>query len=134
MAKIIGNVKPEDEYTHPLGSETNFNESMYFNFFDQKEAIGGFIRLGNRANEGRAEMTVTLYLPDGRVLGEGSFHLWETSDLDGRLLRNVGLPGGLPFSPGLYVFEVGMREWRTESQAGLGKRETRKKVPFRIVP
>ena len=26
------------------------------------------MRIGNRANEGRAEMTVTLYLPDGRVL------------------------------------------------------------------
>jgi hypothetical protein len=68
MATIIGNGKAEDEYTHPLGSETNFNESMYFNFFDRKESIGGFIRLGKRANEGRAEMTITLYLPDGRVL------------------------------------------------------------------
>jgi hypothetical protein len=30
--------------------------------------MGGFVRLGNRANEGRAEMTVCLYMPDGRVL------------------------------------------------------------------
>jgi hypothetical protein len=36
------------------------NESMYFNFFDRERGIGGFVRLGNRANEGRAEMTVTL--------------------------------------------------------------------------
>jgi hypothetical protein len=41
---------------------------MYFNFFDREQSIGGFIRIGNRANEGQAEMTVTLYLPDGRVL------------------------------------------------------------------
>ncbi len=68
MAKIVGNLKPEDDYTHPLGPEPNFNESMYFNFFDPSRAIGGFVRLGNRANEGRAEMTVTLYLADGRVL------------------------------------------------------------------
>jgi hypothetical protein len=68
MAKIVGNLKPEDDYTHPLGPETNFNESMYFNFFDREQSIGGFIRIGNRANEGQAEMTVTLYLPDGRVL------------------------------------------------------------------
>jgi len=68
MAKIIGNLVPEDDYTHELGPEPNFNESMYFNFFDTKESLGGFVRLGNRANEGSAEMTVCLYLPDGRVL------------------------------------------------------------------
>jgi len=68
MARIVGNLVPEDDYTHPLGPEPNFNESMYFNFFDRARKVGGFVRLGNRANEGRAEMTTTLYLPDGRVL------------------------------------------------------------------
>jgi len=68
MAKILGNLVPQDDYTHPLGPEPNFNESMYFNFFDPKKSIGGFVRIGNRANEGRAEVTVTLYLQDGRVL------------------------------------------------------------------
>ena len=68
MAKIIGNLSPDDDYTHPLGPEPNFNESMYFNFFDPEKSMGGFVRLGNRANEGQAEMTVCLFLPDGRVL------------------------------------------------------------------
>jgi hypothetical protein len=68
MAKILGNLSPEDDFTHPLGPEPNFNESMYFNFFDPTQDIGGFLRLGNRANEGHAEMTVTIYLPGGRVL------------------------------------------------------------------
>jgi hypothetical protein len=68
VARILGNLKPEDDYTHPLGPEPNFNESMYFNFFDTRRALGGFLRLGNRANEGQAELTVCLYLPDGRVL------------------------------------------------------------------
>lgn len=68
MAQILGNLVPEDDYTHELGPEPNFNESMYFNFFDPKKSMGGFVRLGNRANEGRAEMTVTLYLEGGRVL------------------------------------------------------------------
>ena len=68
MARIVGNLKPEDDYTHPLGPESNFNESMYFNFFDPARSTGGFVRLGNRANEGVAELTVTLFLPDGRVL------------------------------------------------------------------
>jgi hypothetical protein len=68
VAHILGNLKPEDDYTHALGPEPNFNESMYFNFFDTRRALGGFLRLGNRANEGHAELTVCLYLPDGRVL------------------------------------------------------------------
>ncbi|MGH8997322.1 MAG: DUF7064 domain-containing protein [Acidimicrobiales bacterium] len=52
---------------HELGPETNFNESMYFNAFDPSSRCGGFFRLGNRANEGSGEMTICLYLPDGRV-------------------------------------------------------------------
>ena len=60
-------LEPADEYMHELGPEPNFNESMYFNVFDPENKIGGFFRIGNRANEGYAEMTVCLYLPDGRV-------------------------------------------------------------------
>lgn len=52
---------------HELGPEPNFNESMYFNAFDPTSRFGGFFRLGNRANEGSGEMTICLYLPDGRV-------------------------------------------------------------------
>jgi hypothetical protein len=58
---------PADEYMHALEEASNFNESMYFNVFDPAEHVGGFLRLGNRANEGYAELTTCLYLPDGRV-------------------------------------------------------------------
>jgi len=58
---------PTDEYTHPLEADPTFNESMYFNAYDPAAGVGGFFRLGNRANEGYAEMTVCLFLPDGRV-------------------------------------------------------------------
>ncbi len=68
MARIIGNLAPEDDLMHELGPEPNFNESAYYNFFDRAQGLGGWFRIGNRANEGSAEMTVCLYLPDGRVL------------------------------------------------------------------
>ncbi|MGH7288087.1 MAG: DUF7064 domain-containing protein [Myxococcota bacterium] len=68
MAKIIGNLAPEDDYLHELGPEPNFNESAYYNFFDKQQQLGGWFRIGNRANEGSAERTVCLYLSDGRVL------------------------------------------------------------------
>ncbi len=60
-------LEPIDEYMHELGPEPNFNESMYFNVYDPKQRVGGWFRCGNRANEGYAEMTVCLYLPDGRI-------------------------------------------------------------------
>jgi len=61
-------VKPTDEYMHPNTGEGNFNESMYFNFYDRTARCGGFARIGNRPNERYAEMTVALYQPDGTAL------------------------------------------------------------------
>src|SRR6266851_8937639 len=57
----------QDDLMHPNTGESNFNESAYYNFYDRSQRVGGFIRLGNRANEGYAEMTACLYLPDGTV-------------------------------------------------------------------
>ena len=61
-------LEPSDEFMHVNTGEPNYNESMYFNFFDVGQRRGGFLRLGNRPNEGHAEMTVCLYEPDGSVL------------------------------------------------------------------
>ena len=49
-------LEPEDEYTHPIEEEKNFNESMYINIFDPSSRLGGWFRVGNRPNEGYAEM------------------------------------------------------------------------------
>src|SRR4029079_11936720 len=58
---------PTDDLMHENTGEPNFNESAYYNFFDPARKVGGFVRLGNRPNEGYAEMTTCFYLPDGRV-------------------------------------------------------------------
>ncbi|MEM7017244.1 MAG: hypothetical protein AAF512_07870 [Pseudomonadota bacterium] len=60
-------LEPEDEYCHTPDAAKNYNESMYFNCFDPERKTGGWFRLGNRVNEGYAEMSNCLYLPDGRV-------------------------------------------------------------------
>jgi hypothetical protein len=60
-------LEPKDEYTHTPDAANNYNESMYFNVFDPATKVGGWFRLGNRPNEGYAEMTNCLYLPGGRV-------------------------------------------------------------------
>jgi hypothetical protein len=40
---------------------------MYFNIFDFEQKMGGWFRIGNRPNEGYAEMSICLYLPNGQV-------------------------------------------------------------------
>lgn len=60
-------LEPQDEFTHDPGDAENYNESMYFNAFDLNKRFGGWFRLGNRPNQNYAEMSVCLYLPDGRV-------------------------------------------------------------------
>ena len=75
---------PSDEYMHP-GPEPTFNESMYFNVYDASARVGGFVRVGNRPNESHAEMTVCLYLPDGRVA-----FMFQRADIDGNERFDAG--------------------------------------------
>ena len=60
-------LETQDEGMHAPTAEAHFNESVYCNGFDARSGVGGFLRLGNRVNEGYAELSVCLYLPDGRV-------------------------------------------------------------------
>src|SRR5215211_2462134 len=60
-------LEPDDDLLHPADDDENYNESRYYNFFDAGREFGGWVRMGNRPNQGYAEMTVCLYLPDGRV-------------------------------------------------------------------
>ena len=60
-------LEAEDEFSHPPDGASNFNESVYMNGFDPAQRVGGWMRLGNRVNEGFAELSVCLYLPDGRI-------------------------------------------------------------------
>ncbi|MCH2173763.1 hypothetical protein MK489_23545 [Myxococcota bacterium] len=71
MARIPEGCKlvldPQADYNHVPDDASNYNESMYFSIFDADRGLGGWFRIGNRVNEGYAEMTNCLYLPDGRV-------------------------------------------------------------------
>ena len=65
--EIVTVLEPEDEYPHEPDPVPNYNESMYLNGFDLEAEVGGWFRIGNRVNEGYAEMSVCIYLPGGRV-------------------------------------------------------------------
>ena len=89
---------PADDLLHPLEEASNFNESRYYNFFDATAGLGGWVRMGNRPNEGYAELTVCLYLPDGRVAVEVA---QVVRALDGALLREATVRHVYTFRDGL---------------------------------
>jgi len=60
-------LEPIDDFNHEPDAVANYNESMYFSVLDRARTIGGWVRLGNRVNEGHAEMSNCWYLPGGRV-------------------------------------------------------------------
>jgi hypothetical protein len=85
--KVVTVLEPQDEYPHDPGTAPNYNESMYLNAFDLERQVGGWFRIGNRVNEGYAEMTVCLYLPGGRV----AFMFGRPSIADNAALDAAGL-------------------------------------------
>ena len=56
----------EDDYLHQVGTERNWNESRYIDFHDPRAGVSGWFRIGMRPNEGHAEMSAFLTVPDGR--------------------------------------------------------------------
>jgi hypothetical protein len=60
-------VAPDDDLMHLPGDAATFNESMYFNLVHPASGIAAWCRLGNRPNEGYAEVTVCVYRPDGSI-------------------------------------------------------------------
>ena len=67
MANVRWICLDSDDLMHDNSGEENYNESAYYNFYAPAQRLGGFVRIGNRPNEGYAEMTLCLYLPDGTV-------------------------------------------------------------------
>jgi len=59
--------KPDDDVMHQPDGSAEFNESVYYNFGDRHTDVGGFLRIGNRPNEGYAEVSTCLFLPGGTV-------------------------------------------------------------------
>jgi hypothetical protein len=76
---------PEDDAMHEVEAVSNFNESAYYNFFDWKQRVGGWVRIGNRPNEGYAEMTVCFYEPDGSA----SF-MWKKPEIEDNAAHDAG--------------------------------------------
>lgn len=84
-------LEAKDEFPHAIESVANFNESLYFNLFDPDQRAGGWMRIGNRPNEGYAEVSCCLYLPDHAA---------------GFMYRRPAIEGNEAFDAGGMRFEV----------------------------
>ncbi len=74
-----------DEGMHAVGTAPNWNESRYIDFWDSKQRLGGWFRIGNRVNEGHSEMSACLDLPDGRAA-----FFFERPNITGNTLQTGG--------------------------------------------
>jgi hypothetical protein len=80
-------LRQEDEFFHVGMEEPRFTEWIDINFYDVSVRLGGFFRLQRHPEQGFAEMTVCLYLPDGRTA-----FMYDRSGIgDGFLLSTGGL-------------------------------------------
>ncbi len=68
MAAIFGDLTPADEGMHEIEADSQFNESMLITYFDEADDSGALLRIGNRPNEGYAEVTFCLFPPGGGAL------------------------------------------------------------------
>ena len=60
--------EPQDDYLHAVETDVELQREPLLQLLrSAASGMGGWVRMGNRPNEGYAEMTVCLYLPDGRV-------------------------------------------------------------------
>lgn len=71
-----------DEGLHSPGTQINWNESRYVDFWDPLRKIGGWFRIGVRPNARYAEMSACLYLPDGRTA-----FMFERPEVSGNTLK-----------------------------------------------
>ena len=60
-------LEPEDDLLHAVEDARTSTRAGTTTSSTAATGLGGWVRMGNRPNEGYAEMTVCLYLPDGRV-------------------------------------------------------------------
>ena len=49
---------PEDEGAHPHGTEPNWQESVVLVWWDLKQSIGGYLRIGHEPNHNGGEAVI----------------------------------------------------------------------------
>lgn len=72
---------------HEFGSQEEWNESFYFNFYDRGQDICGFMRIGLKPNKKLKDVFCFLMLPDGSVMGIKDSVAMEDNELEAKGLK-----------------------------------------------
>lgn len=105
---VRGRVLDEkDEFNHSFGSDRLWNESYYFNFFEHRNGLGGFTRIGILPNQKAVVGILALYSPDGAAL------LFKN---DPPISEN---PDNLETGPLVYKRVVPGKDWKISFQGGM---------------
>jgi hypothetical protein len=72
---------------HRFGNHIDWNESFYFNFYDIKNDICGFMRIGLRPNHNEKTMFCYFLMPDGSIVGSRDSEPLKDLELSVRGLR-----------------------------------------------
>jgi hypothetical protein len=67
---------------HEFGSQEDWNESFYFNFYDRGQDICGFMRIGLKPNKKEKDVFCYLMMPSGHIYGLMGNAPMENNDLD----------------------------------------------------
>jgi pyruvate,water dikinase len=77
----------DSDIIHEFGDHIDWNESYYFNFYDQRNAICGFMRIGLKPNRNEKSMFCFFMMPDGEVIGGREQESFRNAELRVRGLR-----------------------------------------------
>ncbi len=72
---------PETDIVHPYGKHMSWSEIFYFNLYDRKKDICGFMRIGLKPNAGEKNMFCYVMMPDGSTLGSRGQERFNNADL-----------------------------------------------------
>ncbi len=72
---------------HPAGTDKEWSESYYFNFYDERNDLCMFMRIGLKPNMDERSMFCFIMMPDGSVVGAKEADTMGNGTLDVRSLR-----------------------------------------------
>ena len=108
----------DSDVMHPAGKDKEWNESFYFNFYDQANDLCAFMRIGLKPNLDERSMFCFLMMPDGSVVGRKEQDIFGDGSLEVGSLR-------------FHKVEA-EKLWRMEFDGAMARMEEKGPVPVHV--
>ena len=103
---------------HQPGADKEWNESFYFNFYDQAHDLCMFMRIGLKPNMDERSMFCFIMMPDGSVIGKKEMEVLGDGSLNVSSLR-------------FHMLEPEKR-WKLEFNGAMARMEDKGPVPVKV--